>query len=184
MQNKIKDIAIRCKEMRELSGLSIEDVAAKIDVSLDYYRSFEAGEQDISASTLNEIAQLFGVDLALLLTGSMPRMNIFAVTRKGKGVSVQRRQQYQYQSLAANFLNKKAEPFLVTVHPKPAGTEISLNSHPGQEMDYVIAGTLKIVIHGNEIILEEGDTIFYDSSHPHGMAAIGDKPAQFIAIIM
>ena len=73
---------------------------------------------------------------------------------------------------------------MVTVAPKDDSAEISLNSHPGQEMDYVIAGTLKVVIHSNEIILEEGDTIFYDSSHPHGMAAVGGKPAQFIAIIM
>ncbi|MGI5924953.1 MAG: helix-turn-helix domain-containing protein [Lentisphaeria bacterium] len=184
MQDKIKEIASRCKEMRELSDISVVDMAAKINVSAEYYRSFEDGNKDISASLLNEIAQALGVDLALLLTGKMPRMDIFSVTRKGKGVSVQRRQQYQYQALAANFLNKKAEPFLVTVQPKDDKEEISLNSHPGQEMDYVIAGTLKVLIHGNEIILEEGDTIFYDSSHPHGMAAVGDKPAQFIAIIM
>lgn len=184
MQDKIKEIASRCKEMRELSDISISDIATKINVAEEHYRSFEAGNEDISASLLNEIAQVLGVDLALLLTGNMPRMNIFSVTRKGKGVSVQRRLQYQYQALAANFHNKKAEPFMVTVAPKDDSAEISLNSHPGQEMDYVIAGTLKVVIHSNEIILEEGDTIFYDSSHPHGMAAVGGKPAQFIAIIM
>ena len=101
MQDKIKEIASRCKEMRELSDISISDMATKINVAEDYYRSFEAGNEDISASLLNEIAKVLGVDLALLLTGNMPRMNIFSVTRKGKGVSVQRRLQYQYQALAA-----------------------------------------------------------------------------------
>jgi len=184
MQDKIKEVANRCKEMRELSDISVSTMAKKINIAEEYYRSFEAGNEDISASLLNEIAQVLDVDLALLLTGSMPRMNIFTVTRKGKGVGVQRRQHYQYQALAANFHNKKAEPFLVTVQPKDNNEEISLNSHPGQEMDYVIAGTLKVVIHGNDIILEEGDSIFYDSSHLHGMAAVGGKAAQFIAIIM
>ena len=184
MQDKIKDIAARVKELRELSNLSLPDMASRLQVGESYLRSFEAGKEDISASKLNEIAQILDVDLALLLTGKAPRMDVFTVTRAGKGVSVERRRQYQYQALAANFSNKKAEPFLVTVAPKGEDAEVSLNSHPGQEMDFILEGTLKIVIHGNEVILNPGDCIFYDSSNPHGMAALGTAPAKFIAIII
>ena len=184
MQEKVRDIAIRIKEMRELSGISQAEMARSIGVSEEYYQSYEAGKEDISASRLYEIAQKLGVDLALLLTGSVPRMNTFSVTRKGKGVKVDRRKQYKYQALAANFANKKSEPFIVTVPPRGDDAEVALNQHPGQEMDYMLEGRLKIVVCGNEIILEEGDCIYYDSSYPHGMAALGDQPAKFIAIIM
>lgn len=184
MQNKIKEIAIRVKELRELSGISIVELAEAIGVTEEYYRSYEAGAEDIPASRLYEIAQKLGVDLALLLTGSSPRMNTFSVTRKGKGVQVERRKQYQYQALAANFTNKKSEPFLVTVPPRGDDAEVALNQHPGQEMDYLLEGRLKIVICGNEIILSEGDSIYYDSSYPHGMVALGEQPAKFIALIM
>ncbi|MDY0177439.1 MAG: XRE family transcriptional regulator [Lentisphaeria bacterium] len=184
MHNGIKEIALRVKELRELSDISAEEMAAAIDVSAAFYLAFEAGQEDISASSLYELAQKLGVDLALLLTGDMPRMNSFSVTRKGKGVAVERRKQYQYQALAANFANKKAEPFVVTVQPKPEGTQASLNQHPGQEMNYVLEGRMKIFICGNELVLEAGDSIFFDASNPHGMLALDSKPARFIAFIM
>lgn len=184
MQQKVKEISSRVKELRELSDISIEEMASKLAVSVDYLRSYEEGNEDISASKLYEISQILNVDLALLLTGDSPKMNVFTVTRAGKGVAVDRRKQYKYQALAANFANKKTEPFLVTIPSKGEDAEVSLNCHPGQEFDYVLEGTLKIVIHNNVIILNPGDSIYYDSNNPHGMAAIGDTPAKIIALIM
>ncbi len=178
------EIAARIRELRELRDETTADMAAKLGISDADYQQMETGSEDISASRLNEIARLLNVDLALLLTGKESRMNTFTVTRAGKGVIVKRRQQYQYQSLAANFTGKHGEPFLVTCPPKGEDAEVALNSHPGQEMDYILEGTLKVVICGNELILNPGDTIFFDSSYPHGMAAIGEQPARFIAIIM
>ena len=183
MQERIKEIAARIKELRELSGFSVKEMADCIQASEEYYLSCEAGNEDISASRLYEIAQKFNVDLALLLTGKSPRMNSFTVTRAGKGVKVDRRKEYEYQSLAANFIGKKAEPFLVTV-PVCQDGKISLNSHEGQEMDYMLSGKLKVVVCGNEVVLEAGDCIYYDSSNPHGMIAVGGEPAHFLAIIL
>ena len=184
MQEKVKEIAVRIKELRELSDMSVAELAKRLNVSEDYIRSYVAGNEDISASKLFEISQIFDVDLSLLLTGNAPRMDVFTVTRAGQGVAVDRRKQYKYQALASNFASKKAEPFIVTVPPKGEDAQVSLNSHPGQEMDYILEGTLKVVIRGNEIILNPGDMIYYDSANPHGMAAIGDKPAKFLAIIL
>ncbi len=184
MQEKIKEISARVKELRELSEISILEMADCIGVEESYYRSFEAGHEDISASRLYAIAQKLGVDLSLLLTGNAPRMSTFTVTRKGKGPRVARREQYQYQALAANFANKKCEPFIVTVTARDGEADFSLNQHPGQELDLVLEGTLKVSVCGHKIILNEGDSIFYDSSYPHGMLALGDKPARFVAIII
>lgn len=184
MQNKVKEIAERVRELRELSGLTPAEMAGCVDWSEAAYAAFEAGQEDISASRLHEIAQKLGVDLALLLTGKTPRMNVFAVTRKGEGVAVERRRQYQYEALAYNFAGKKAESFVVAVPVSEPGAEIALNSHPGQEMDYILEGTLKVVICGNELILTPGDSIYYDSSYPHGMATVGARPARFLAVIL
>ena len=141
----------------------------------------ESGEEDISASNLLEIAGILGVDLTLLLTGEEPRMNIFTVTRRGKGVNVERRRQYKYENLASKFIHKKMEPFIVIAEPK--NEEPTLHEHPGQEFNYILEGSLKLYINGNEIILEPGDSIFFDSTYPHGMKALHDKPAKFLAVI-
>jgi quercetin dioxygenase-like cupin family protein len=182
MQEKIKEISLRVKELRGLSGISAEEIASSLDIALEEYSKYESGELDIPASILFEIAQLLEVDMTVLLTGEDPRMHIFTITRKDEGVSVERRKQYQYEGLAPNFIHKKAEPFVVTVEPQ-SNQDSTPNSHPGQEFDYVLEGSLKVIIHDNEIILNEGDSIYFDSNYNHSMQAVGDKAAKFLAII-
>lgn len=184
MQEALKQIADRIKELREIAGVSPENLAAEVGVPVSTYREYENGQIDIPVGILFKIAHRFGVEMASLLTGMEPRLHTYALTRAGKGVSVERRKDYKYQSLAYNFINKKAEPFLVTVEPEAVETPVSFNSHPGQEFDFVLSGTLKVVLGGREVVLRQGDSIFYDSSIEHGMKALDGKPAQFLAIIL
>lgn len=180
----MKEIASRIKELRELCEISPQEMADFLNISSDAYLEYENGSSDIPASVLFEIAHKLNVDMGLLLTGEETRMNIFTVTRKEKGINVERRKQYQYENLAEKFIHKKAETFLVTVEPREDGSKPSTNSHPGQEFDYVTEGSLKFYIHDNEITLSEGDSIFFDSSYQHAMEALGNKRAKFLAIVM
>jgi len=184
MSDQIKQVAARIKELREISGISIESLAKEFNVSIDTYQEYESGNTDIPVSFLYEVANKFNVELTAILTGENPRLHNYCLVRKDKGVSVERRKQYKYQNLAYNFAHKKAEPFLVTVEPESPEAEVHLNSHPGQEFNYVIEGSLKIVINGYELVLNEGDSLYFDSGLNHGMKAIGDKPAKFLAIIL
>ncbi|WP_296878774.1 helix-turn-helix domain-containing protein [uncultured Methanobrevibacter sp.] len=178
-----KDIGKRIREMRELSDITVEEIAKDLNIKEETYIQYENAEVDIPASFLYELANIFKVDLGLLLTGEESRMSIFDVTRSNKGVSVNRRKEYTHENLCSNFINKKAETFLVEVDPEEDSVP-SLNSHPGQEFNYVLEGSLKIYIHNNEIVLNEGDSIFFDSTHRHAMIALNDKPAKFLAVII
>ncbi len=178
-----KNIGNRVKELRELSDITIQDFAEELNIDEKIYRQYENGEVDIPASFLYELANKFKVDLGLLLTGEESRMNIFDVTRAKKGISVERREEYEYENLCTKLIGKKAEIFIVTVDPKK-DTVPSLNSHAGQEFNYVLEGSLKIYIHNNEIVLNEGDSIFFDSNHRHAMVALNDEKAKFLAVII
>lgn len=184
MQEKIKEIAARVHELRELSDIPVKEMAKYLEVSDKTYQNYENGTEDIPASILFEIAHKLHIDMATLLTGEEPRMNIFTVTRNGKGVNVERRKQYKYQNLAEKFIHKKAEFFIVSVEPKPQGSKPETNSHPGQEFNYVLEGSLKVYIHSNEIALKEGDSIYFDSNYEHAMEALEGKPAKFLAVIL
>ena len=71
--------------------------------------------------------------------------------------------------------------FIVTVEPKPGVRTIYKNTHPGQEFNLVLEGKMELFIGGKTMILDEGDSIYFDSSKPHGMLAVGDKPVKFLA---
>lgn len=182
MEEKLKEVGSRIRELRELSGISVKEMAGHLSMPEAAYKGFEDGSSDIPASALFSIAQKLKVDMGLLLTGEETRMHIFTVTRAGKGVNVERHKQYKHQTLGEKFINKKAETFLVTVEPKKQKPQT--NSHPGQEFDYVLEGVMKFYIHDNVLILNKGDSVYFDSSYPHAMEALNDKNASFLAVII
>ena len=184
MQEPIRQIAERIKGLREIYGLTAETLARELGVPAPEYHAYEAGEADIPVGVLFKAAHRFGVELTELLTGEQPRLRTYALTRKGRGVTVERRRQYRYQSLAHNFVHKKAEPFLVTVDPEPADAPFHLNSHPGQEFSFVLEGSLRVRMGEHEVTLEEGDSLLFDSAVEHGVKALGGKPARFLAVIL
>ena len=184
MQDKIKAVAARIREMRDLKDIQAEQMAEKLSIDNQTYLDFEEGNSDIPASVLYEIAAILEMDLGLLLTGTEPRMRRYSVTRKGKGASVERRKAYQYQNLASNFIQARAEPFLVTVEPNESDTPPEQQAHPGQEFEYILEGRLAIYINDQTIILEEGDSIYFDSTCPHAMRALDNARACFLAVIL
>ena len=184
MDEQIKQIAERLRGLRDALELSPEEVAKACQLSTEEYLQMESGTVDISVSVLHQIAQTYGVELTTLMFGDEPKMSSYFVTRKNKGVAVERVKAYKYQSLAAGFAHRKGNPFLVTVHPKPEGTPIYRNTHTGQEFNYLLQVRMLIEVNGKQLILEEGDSIYFDSEQPHGMMALDGEKVCFLAIIL
>lgn len=184
MREEIKLIAARIRDLREISGISVERFAGELNIEPDLLLHYESGETDIPVGVLYKIAHQFKMELAALLSGGQPKLHIFSVVRKGKGISVDRRKQYFYENLAYNFIHKKVEPFIVTVLPVSEGQEPEFNSHPGQEFNYVLEGTLQLTVDGHELVLAEGDSVYFDSGYRHAMKALNKMPSRFLAIIV
>jgi len=182
MNTQIKKIAERLHGLRDALDLTTEVVASKCGVSLADYEKYESGNHDIPMSFICDLAQTFGVETTALISGNDPHSLAYFVTRKGTGASVERTKIYKYQSLAHGFRYAKAEPFEVTV--EPSDKPIHLNSHLGQEFNFILKGTMNLQIAGNDITLHEGDSIYFDSSKPHGMKALNGETVTFLAVIV
>lgn len=182
MSDQLFQIAARIRTLREIAGLTPEQVAAELGIPADTYRLYENGESDIPIGMLCEIARRLGVELTDIITGESPRLHAYCLVRKGKGMTVDRRQHYQYQSLAYNFAHKKAEPFLVTVDPD-AEEKPPLSNHAGQEFLYMLEGSMKMFLGQHVLVLDEGDSLFFDAASDHGMKALEGRPVRFLAVI-
>lgn len=182
MNTQIKQIAERLRGLRDALELTISQAADKCEVSEADYARYESGASDIPMSFICQVAQTFGVETTALISGTEPHAVAYSVTRKGAGASIERTKAYKYQALASGFRNVKAEPFEVTVEPD--NNAIQLNSHQGQEFNLILEGSLQLHIAGNDLVLNEGDSIYFDASKPHGMKAIGGKKVKFLAVII
>ena len=183
MNEKVSEIVSRVKVLREIEEISADVLAADLGFDPAEYNSWESGEKDFPVGALVEIAARFKVDLSELISGSSSNLKTFCVTRAGQAPEVSRRPMYGYWNLAYNFHNKKAEPFIVEASADTEAKPIALNTHPGQEFDYVLEGRLLISISGHDIELGPGDCVYYNSGEPHGMKAVGGKAARFLAFV-
>jgi transcriptional regulator with XRE-family HTH domain len=184
MTEQIKQIAERIKEIREISGISAETLAVKLGIPSGIYLNYESGNTDIPVGVVFKISELFNIELSVMLGGDNPKLRVYGVVRNGKGLKLERRKQYKYENLAYNFIHKKAEPFIVTIDPQPENSLMEFNSHPGQEFNYVLEGSMMTNIDGHEIILNQGDSIYFDSGCKHAMRALKNQQVRFLAIVL
>ena len=181
MDEQLKQIGERLKGLRDVLDIPVNEMAETIGIDAEKYEKIEAGEMDITISSLMKIAKKYGVSADALMFAEEPHMRNYFVTRKGQGLSVERTKAYKYQSLVGGFVGHKADVFIVTVEPKPGARTIYKNTHPGQEFNLVLEGQMELYIGGKTIVLDEGDSIYFDSTKPHGMLAVGDKAVKFLA---
>lgn len=180
MEENLKQIPSRIKELREILEIPVEKMAETLQIPVCEYEGYESGEHDIPISALYKIASELGTDFTVLITGDSPRMNTQTVVRKGQGVKVDRYEGYSFMSLAFNYIGRNMEPMIVTL--APSEKEPALVMHGGQEFNYVLSGTVKVTVGSREQLLNAGDSIYFDPRLPHGQAAVGGE-ASFLTVI-
>lgn len=181
MNEDLKLIAARIRELRDVYGYTTADVAAKLGVSSEQYERFESDGTDIPISVLYHLAGMYDVGLAEILTGSTPRLDTFAVVPAGHGVKINRYEEYQIQSLAHRFAGKVMEPMLVTLDPEAEAPP--LVTHAGQEFNYVLEGSIHFLFGDKKLLMNEGDCVYFDPTFPHGQMAAGGQRAVFLTVI-
>ncbi len=182
----IREMAKRIKTLREIEGASIEQMAQRVGVSIEEYTACESGESDLNFAFIYRCALAFGVDVTDIIQGSSPTLTSYDLTRAGQGQKIQKAHGMTYYNMAAAYKNRIAEPLYVraTYSEELQHKDIALTTHEGQECDLIISGRLKVQIGAHSEILSPGDSIYYDSSTPHGMIAVGGSDCEFYAIVL
>ena len=185
MNNYIEQIAERIRTLRQILEFTVAEMAETTGMTEQEYMEYESGTKDFSFNFLFKCSTKFGVDISELVIGETPKLKLYTLTRKGQGMPIKRREGFKYRHLAHLFKNRIAEPFIVTAKYKPEeeNQPIAMSTHKGQELEIVLKGKMKFEIKGHTEILEAGDSIYFDSSNPHGMIAWkGD--CEFLAVVM
>ena len=183
---KIQEMATRIRELREIVGLTTAEMAEKTGVTEEQYIQCENGLSDLNFAFIYRCAIAFNVDVTEIIEGKSPKLSSYVLTRNGKGQKIEQAHGMTYYNLASTFRNRIAEPlYVVSEYDESAqDKEIEVTTHTGQECDVVLEGQLKIKIGDHVEVLGPGDSIYYNSSTPHGMIAVGGKDCIFYAIVL
>ena len=184
--NMLMEVAQRIRELRIDYNYTEAKMAELTGVSTEEYIQYETGAADLPFTFIHKCALCFGIEITELLEGSNSRLTSYAITRNGNGQLTAKEPGIEIKSIAPLFKNKKADPYWVRYEYSEAEQNEPIHqvTHGGQEFDLILEGNMRIKIGDHEEELGPGDSIFYNSSTPHGMIAIGGKDVVFCAVIL
>ncbi len=178
----------KIRELRNSQQMSVADLAEKSRLSEAFIEQIETGRQLPSLAPLMKIARGLGVRLGAFLDDHA--CGGPAVIRGGAANGVVRfsgadascQGSLDFYSLGADKSDRHMEPFLIDVHPALEEAP-ALSSHEGEEFIYVLKGSVTVAHGAERYVLDEGDSIYYDSVVPHEVRAAGNETARLLAVV-
>lgn len=177
------NIGKRIKSLRNKKRITLESLALQTGFTKGYLSKVEKSQKAPPVSTLGTIARILDTTISSLLGEESPATPICLVKKSERSLIVRdgTRFEYSYEAVAHKFANKMMEPFILTlpVHPKKR----TLYQHEGQEILFVLEGTMKFLHGTEELIVEEGDCVYFDSGITHFGESIGNKAVKCFMVI-
>lgn len=177
--DNLQVICDRIKDLREFSDYTQAAFAAKLNMSATEYADYEDGTKDIPIGLLYNIASALQIDPSVILFGKNATKKYVTTVCEGKGIEIERYKGYSFISLNSDFIAPNLEPMLVTIK---AGANPEPVQHKGQEFNYVLEGSLRVMVGDKEYYLKKGDSIYFDATLPHAQIAM-EAQAKFLTVI-
>lgn len=183
-----KIVGEKIKGLRESKSISMEELAERSDLAVEQIQRIENNIDLPSLAPLIKIARVLGVRLGTFLDDSdetgpaICRKQDASDTISFSNNATHSRKHMTYHSLAKSKADRHMEPFIIEVSPTEDSNFI-LSSHEGEEFIIVMEGTMEISYGKHKYLLEEGDSIYYDSIVPHHVHAFEGKAAKILAVI-
>ncbi|HUH43755.1 MAG TPA: XRE family transcriptional regulator [Treponemataceae bacterium] len=187
MENK-NSLGKKVQLFREMRNLSLEEVSKRSGLCIDEIEKIEKGDLIPSLTPLIKIARVLGTRLGSFLDDDENLGPV--VTRKETHTSITRfsnrdgavSSDLDFFSLAQNKTSRHMEPFLIDIHPL-SEKEYRMSSHEGEECIYVLSGSIEVKYGSETHVLNEGDSIYYDSIVEHHVHSASGEAAKILAVI-
>jgi transcriptional regulator with XRE-family HTH domain len=186
--NKI--IGEKIKILRESKNISVDEIVERTGLDIAQITRIENNEELPSLAPLIKIARVLGVRLGTFLDDQQELGPV--VCRKkdrtdDKGISFSNNartvhKNMSYYALSQDKSGRHMEPFLIDVMPAKVA-DFVFSTHEGEEFIYVMEGVIEINYGQDTYLLEEGDSIYYDSIVAHHVHAGNEKHAKILGVI-
>ena len=172
----IEPVGKRIKKVREQKKLTLNWMANETGYSIDYLKKIEAGKEIPPVGTLLTISRALDLDSGYFLRAQASNLNkrIRAYTK--------RTENYAYTTLTPGAENKHLKAFRVAIDPGKDHKGVGYQ-HEGEEFVYVLQGSVEITVGEHVNILEEGDSLHFNSGIRHRMRNISDIRSEMLVVV-
>jgi transcriptional regulator with XRE-family HTH domain len=190
----------RLRAIRLRRGLSLRELARRVDLSPSSISQIETGKMQPSVRTLYALVSEFGITVDEVLFEHAPptverasaSASELSAAVGGPGLSFQRAAERPAITLSSGVTwerlmfwgDEDVEFIEATYEPGGAsGPDDALVRHSGHEFGYILSGTLRVVVGFDEFVLGPGDSITFPSSTPHRLSNEGDEAVRAIWVV-
>ncbi len=166
---------LRIRKLRQNRRMTLQELSTVSDVSVGYISQVERGQATPSLGTLAQLAAALGVSVDYFV--ATPRQ-ADSVTRQAErprfsvGASP-----LTYEQIGAEFPGHELTSFIVNM---PVGYTSEETRHEGEDLIYVLEGTIEQVVEGHAFRLGTGDSIHFLGHLPHSWSNVGETPARVL----
>lgn len=166
----------KIKKARTAKKLKLDQLANETGFSVDYLKEIESGKAIPPVGALLQISRALEIDSGSLLKEPESRLEsrIKAHTK--------RTENYAYTTLTPGAENKHLKAFLVTVEAMQNHKGVGYH-HEGEEFVYVLTGKIEVVVGEHVNVMENGDSLHFNSGIRHQLRNISDETAELLVVI-
>ncbi|HPU52584.1 MAG TPA: cupin domain-containing protein [Burkholderiaceae bacterium] len=156
------------RDLRRAKGVTIPELAARIDRSVGWLSQIERGLSEVTISALHQIAEALEVQVAWFFAASEPTSSeeVGIVVRRSNRRTLDFQGSGVHEEMLSPSLN--GELLLVeTTFAPGASTGDRDRERRGEEAGLVMSGTLDLSVEGKLLRLEAGDSFAFTRRGPH-----------------
>ena len=179
------EIGAKLRQLRLRKKIALIDLGKHTGLSASMLSQLENGKLVPTLATLARISMVFDVGLDYFFS-EKKRRRAFLVVRASDRIRFpdrpsSPRPDYMFECLAFSAKEKSMQAYWAEF-PKRTPLEVTEHFHEGSEFVHVLEGSLAIRMHGEEHVLNAGDSVYFDSSEPHAYRGTTRQPATAIVV--
>lgn len=168
------------RELRVRHNLSIRELAKNSGISVNTLSLIENGRTSPTVSTLQQLAGALGIQVAAFFETGKDKTSVVHIK---SGMRKQASLGYgTIENLGAGFINPSFQPFLVGLEPN-AGSGTQPIVHTGYEFVLCLKGCVAYHIEDRTYLLEQGESLLFESHLPHHWQNTGTMPSQILLVL-
>lgn len=168
------------RQLREDRGMALRELAEKADVSSSFVSQVERGVANPSVASLRRIADALGTSIGALFDGDQSAGQFIAVSDRARMVHPERKWE---DFLLTPQTARRLQVILSIIEPGEGSGEEPYSHDSDEECVVVLKGSLEFHVADETYLMNEGDSLTFESRQPHWNRNPGDTKAEVLWVI-
>lgn len=181
-----RQLGTRVRDARQAHKITLAQLSEATGLSPGFLSRLERGETNASISNLIAISGALRIALRDFFdeppAPAGPRYVLTRAAERGKKAPL-RANGYTYSLSSADLPDQQMSAFELTFPPQSKSAPPQLVTHPGEEVLYLLEGTIEFQIGGDTFVMNAGDCVHFDCEHPHMGRNVGKTPARLLMVV-